>query len=139
MKNISLFCFFASLFINIVSYFFYIEYLFSLCCFLLIPIFILGFLCIGKQRKGVKWTETEQWILIILSLSAAFSFLYLSNTLGNYIVEKKGDGYVLNNRATYVRDATVAEYHLYMSRISRLFTGFYLVFFYTFFVLSKHK
>ena len=138
MKKIIFYCFISSLFINLISYIFYSEYLFLLCCFLLVPLFFFGFFAVLKQKNNShKWTRKEKYILLILSIFCILSFTYSLYTLGNNIYEKSNYGYILKYRATYIREATKIEYDLYMSRLSRLFSSLFLLFFYSFLVKSK--
>ena len=49
--------------------------------------------------------------------------------MDNFNVEKDGLKYVLNNRGTFIREATIEEYRLYKSRSSRLISAYLMLFF----------
>lgn len=138
MKRIVFYCFLCSLSINILSYIFYSQYLFLLCWFLLVPLFYFGFHTVLKRKNNLhQWTQNEKTILLILSIFCILTFIYTLYLLGNNIYEKNNYGYILKYRTTYIREATEIEYNLYVSRLSRLFSGIFLLFFYTFWVKSK--
>lgn len=140
MKKMVLFCLISSCIINIMSYFIYSEYIFWFCIFLIIPLFIFGLIFTLNQKKNWrKWKSTEKEVIFFLILICLLTMVYLFYTLDNNIFEKNSSGYILKHRATYIRDATKLEYGLYMSRLSRLFSSMFLVFFYSFLVLSKNE
>lgn len=56
--------------------------------------------------------------------------------LGDLVVEDRGSDYILKARTTFIRIATEAEYHLYIRRITRMFTGG-LMFLYPVFTINK--
>lgn len=65
----------------------------------------------------------------MLFFYAIGTLFIIINILDNFSVEKNDLEYILKNRTTFIREATVEEYNLYKSRSSRLVSA-YLLFFY---------
>lgn len=127
MRNLSSVAFIGFTFsalINLSSYFFHFALSFVLCIFLIFPIFAIAISVISKKL------EINFNVLTIVLLFYAIGTLFIMiNILDNFSVEKNGLDYILKNRATFIREATLEEYNLYKRRSSRLISA-YLLFFY---------
>lgn len=156
MKQTALFCFFISVFFNIASYLFCIKYSVYFCIFMFFPLFITGaWFLITKEKKdknisifeeqnntdNLQWnqfTEIEKSILLIITIVVASSFIYLIQAL-EYTVTQSGYSYNLMKKTKYIREATEAEYHLYIRRVCRLITGTFIFLSYLLFLSIKYK
>lgn len=114
----------VSTFIHLSSYFFHFAFSFAICIFLIPTLFILAITVIAQKMK-----VNSNSVSIILLIYAIATFFITVHLLGDFQVEKNGLEYVLKKRAIFVREATVEEYNLYKSRLSRLMSGYFMFFF----------
>lgn len=136
MKTASLFAlcgFIFSAFILLCSYFFTTALLFPLGIFLIIVLFINAF-AIFSQRPSVDFDI----VTIFLFINTFATFFITTNLLGDYQIEKEGLSYIITSKSTYIGVATLEEYQLYRSRISRLVAAYLLFFFHILYKTSVH-
>lgn len=154
IKNTVLFCFFSSIFMNMTSYLFYIKYSIYFCIFMFFPLFItMAWFLFKKEKNNIsifeeqKYNEILQWrklleveksILLVMAIVVIVLFIYLIRAL-EYSVMQANGSYSLMKKTQYIREATSAEYYLYMRRVCRLITGNFVLISYFLFLSIKYK
>ncbi len=118
--------------INLSSYFFHFAFSFILCIFLIFPLFVVA-IAVFSEKLEINFNALS----IILFIYAIATFFITTGLLDNFNVEKDGLKYVLNNRGTFIRDATIEEYRLYKSRSSRLVSAYVMFFFQILYITLK--
>lgn len=132
LSSVALIVLIVSALINLSSYFLHFAWSFTICIFLILPLFTIAITVIA-QRLKVEFDHLSI-ILFIYAIATLFITIHL---VGDFRVEKEELAYVLKNRATFVREATLEEYRLYKSRSSRLSSAYLLFFFQLFYLTLK--
>ena len=124
LSSVALIACTLSALINLSSYFFHFAFSFILCIFLILLLFGVAITVISKKLE-INFNSLS----FVLFFYAIATFFITTGLLDNFNVEKDGLEYVLNNRGTFIREATIEEYHLYKSRSSRLMSAYLMLFF----------
>lgn len=147
-------CCLSTALIHFYSFFFYLPFAFYGC----ISIGLILFCCIffninilQKQRSAHiltpsepvhfydTWSKSAQIFNILLFLYALFTLIVSIQNLDHQQVTFKNNTYLLEQRGTFIREATVQEYQLYQKRVVRLFSSYLWLFSFSFLNLLRFK